>query len=141
MRTHGLLIASLVVMTFCGGGDAARVRGGSSSSTETGTLSPELYRQLGDMSVAPILTGMWQVSGSHGYTAKQKAAVAEMELYAAAGLNCFDLADHYGPAEDFVGAYVTSGAAERAPSPPFYLTKRVNFLHTPPHARPRPLPP
>ena len=77
----------------------------------------------------------------HAAAAKQKAAVVEMELYAAAGLNCFDLADHYGPAEDFVGAYVSSGAAERAPSPPFYLTKRVNFLHTLPHARPRSLPP
>jgi hypothetical protein len=53
-----------------------------------------LRRPLGDMKVAPLVTGMWQVSGAHGYQAQQAAALADMAAYAAAGLNCFDLADH-----------------------------------------------
>jgi len=48
-----------------------------------------------------ILNGMWQVSGAHG-PIDRKAAIKNMRDYAEHGFVTWDLADHYGPAEDFV---------------------------------------
>jgi aryl-alcohol dehydrogenase-like predicted oxidoreductase len=47
---------------------------------------------------------MWQVSGAHGYVDPEHG-VSEMFRYHEAGLVTWDLADHYGPAEDFVGEF------------------------------------
>ena len=47
---------------------------------------------------------MWQVSGAHG-AIEPGRAVDEMFLYHAAGFTTWDLADHYGPAEDFIGDF------------------------------------
>jgi len=44
---------------------------------------------------------MWQDSGAHGYINKNKA-IESMGLYVDNGFTTWDLADHYGPAEDFV---------------------------------------
>ena len=52
-----------------------------------------------------VLTGMWQVSGLHGYEPNKEQAVAEMARYVNEGFSTFDLADIYGPAEDFVGEF------------------------------------
>ncbi len=57
---------------------------------------------------------MWQVSGGHGRI-DPKAAIASMFHYIDAGFTTWDLADHYGPAEDFIGEFrrqlqVTRGA-------------------------------
>jgi aryl-alcohol dehydrogenase-like predicted oxidoreductase len=45
---------------------------------------------------------MWQVSGAHGRIDPARALEA-MLAHLDAGFTTFDLADHYGPAEDFVG--------------------------------------
>jgi aryl-alcohol dehydrogenase-like predicted oxidoreductase len=58
----------------------------------------------GDMPICRILNGMWQVSGGHGRIDAARA-VAAMGAYHAAGFSTWDLADHYGPAEDLVGAF------------------------------------
>jgi aryl-alcohol dehydrogenase-like predicted oxidoreductase len=55
---------------------------------------------------------MWQVSGAHGYI-EPKRAVKEMFTYHDAGFTTWDLADHYGPAEDFVGKFRKEFAARR----------------------------
>jgi aryl-alcohol dehydrogenase-like predicted oxidoreductase len=47
---------------------------------------------------------MWQVSGAHGRIDPQ-AALQDMVNYHDAGYTTWDLADHYGPAEDFIGAF------------------------------------
>jgi aryl-alcohol dehydrogenase-like predicted oxidoreductase len=47
---------------------------------------------------------MWQVSGAHGKIDPRRA-VPEMLAYHDAGLTTWDLADHYGPAEDFIGEF------------------------------------
>jgi aryl-alcohol dehydrogenase-like predicted oxidoreductase len=47
---------------------------------------------------------MWQVSGAHGPIGPARA-VDEMFAYHDAGLATWDLADHYGPAEDFIGNF------------------------------------
>lgn len=57
-----------------------------------------------DMNICRILNGMWQVSGAHGKI-DQKTAIFNMFEYMDAGFTTWDLADHYGPAEDFIGEF------------------------------------
>lgn len=57
-----------------------------------------------DMQICRLLNGMWQVSGGHGRI-DPKAAVKEMMAYHDSGFTTWDLADHYGPAEDFIGVF------------------------------------
>src|SRR5947209_1551458 len=65
-----------------------------------------------DLTICRILNGMWQVSGAHG-TIDPERALDEMFAYHDAGFTTWDLADHYGPAEDFVGEFRRRVAAER----------------------------
>lgn len=57
-----------------------------------------------DLNICRVLNGMWQVSGAHGAIDPSRA-IAEMFAYHEAGFTTWDLADHYGPAEDFVGEF------------------------------------
>ena len=50
------------------------------------------------------MNGMWQVSGGHG-PIDRAAAVEDMFPYVEEGFTTWDLADHYGPAEDLVGEF------------------------------------
>ncbi|MBD2772402.1 aldo/keto reductase [Iningainema tapete] len=65
-----------------------------------------------DLNICPILNGMWQVSGAHGRI-DPKAAIASMFKYMDAGFTTWDLADHYGPAEDFIGEFRRQVIANR----------------------------
>jgi aryl-alcohol dehydrogenase-like predicted oxidoreductase len=65
-----------------------------------------------DLRICRLLTGMWQVSGAHGRI-DPPAAVAAMVASHDAGYSTWDLADHYGPAEDLVGAFRRRLAAAR----------------------------
>jgi aryl-alcohol dehydrogenase-like predicted oxidoreductase len=58
----------------------------------------------GDLRIHRLLNGMWQVSGAHGPIDRRKAIQA-MLAYHDAGFTTWDLADHYGPAEDFIGEF------------------------------------
>jgi len=57
-----------------------------------------------DMRICRLLNGMWQVSGAHGRI-DPTAAIQNMFTYVDAGFTTWDLADHYGPAEDFIGEF------------------------------------
>jgi aryl-alcohol dehydrogenase-like predicted oxidoreductase len=57
-----------------------------------------------DLRICRLLNGMWQVSGAHGRI-DPTAAVQSMFAYQDAGFTTWDLADHYGPAEDFIGEF------------------------------------
>jgi len=57
-----------------------------------------------DLNICRVLNGMWQVSGAHGKIEPQ-AAIQTMFKYLDAGFTTWDLADHYGPAEDFIGEF------------------------------------
>ena len=57
-----------------------------------------------DMRICRLLTGMWQVSGAHG-PIDPAAAVDSMVRYHDAGFTTWDMADHYGPAEEFLGEF------------------------------------
>lgn len=56
-----------------------------------------------DLSICRIVNGMWQVSGGHGHI-DPTVALQSMVDYVDAGFTTWDLADHYGPAEDWMGA-------------------------------------
>lgn len=64
----------------------------------------EQYPLAPGLTVCRALTGMWQVSGAHG-AIDPAAALRAMLAYHDAGLTTWDLADHYGPAEDLIGAF------------------------------------
>ncbi|HYZ42104.1 MAG TPA: aldo/keto reductase, partial [Stellaceae bacterium] len=69
------------------------------------TLPPSSRsRFTADLDICRILNGMWQVSGAHGRIDPRRAVEA-MFTYHDAGFTTWDLADHYGPAEDFIGAF------------------------------------
>lgn len=57
-----------------------------------------------DLRICRILNGMWQVSGAHGSIDPEKA-ISGMFSYFAAGFTTWDLADIYGPAENFIGEF------------------------------------
>jgi len=62
--------------------------------------------------ICRVLNGLWQVSGAHG-PIDRRAAIQDMFAYHDAGFTTWDLADHYGPAEDFIGEFRRRLAAER----------------------------
>ncbi len=66
----------------------------------------------GDLTICRVLNGMWQVSGGHGAIDRGRA-VDEMLACHDAGFTSWDLADHYGPAEDLIGEFRRRLAADR----------------------------
>ena len=66
--------------------------------------TPARFDLTPDLSTCRILNGMWQVSGAHG-PVNQEAALGAMFQYHDSGFTTWDLADHYGPAEDFIGEF------------------------------------
>jgi aryl-alcohol dehydrogenase-like predicted oxidoreductase len=73
----------------------------------------ERTRQLTpDLRVCRLLNGLWQVSGAHGPIDPQ-TAIQSMFGYHDGGFTTWDLADHYGPAEDFIGEFRRRLAAAR----------------------------
>lgn len=67
-----------------------------------------------DMRICRLLNGLWQVSGAHGRI-DPTAAVRSMFDYLDEGFTTWDLADHYGPAEDFIGEFRRQLLATRGP--------------------------
>jgi aryl-alcohol dehydrogenase-like predicted oxidoreductase len=65
-----------------------------------------------DLRICRLLNGLWQVSGAHG-AIDHRAAIEDMVAYHDAGFTTWDLADHYGPAEDFIGEFRRRMAANR----------------------------
>lgn len=65
-----------------------------------------------ELSICRILNGMWQVSGAHGRIDRARA-IQEMFAYHDAGFTTWDLADHYGPAEDLIGEFRRQFATQR----------------------------
>lgn len=64
----------------------------------------EHYDLTPNLKICRVLNGMWQVAGAHGRINPQ-AALEEMIKYHYAGFTTWDLADIYGPAEDFIGDF------------------------------------
>ena len=57
-----------------------------------------------DLQICRILNGMWQVGGGHGQI-DVESAISEMFLYHNSGFTTWDMADIYGPAEEYIGQF------------------------------------
>jgi aryl-alcohol dehydrogenase-like predicted oxidoreductase len=57
-----------------------------------------------DFQICRILNGMWQVAGGHGQI-NQESAISEMMSYHDSGFTTWDMADIYGPAEEYMGEF------------------------------------
>src|SRR5882757_9067082 len=68
-----------------------------------------------DLRIQRLLNGLWQVSGGHGRIDPRAALPAMLALHAA-GFTTWDLADHYGPAEDFIGEFRRQLASAQGPA-------------------------
>jgi aryl-alcohol dehydrogenase-like predicted oxidoreductase len=79
---------------------------------QMGSADPSRFPFAADVKICRLLAGMWQVSGGHGRIDPERALRAMREHFGA-GFTTFDLADHYGPAEDFVGEFRRRLRAER----------------------------
>ncbi|KAJ4713066.1 Aldo/keto reductase family oxidoreductase [Melia azedarach] len=66
------------------------------------------------LEICRVLNGMWQTSGGWGRIDRDDA-VDSMLSYVDAGLTTFDMADHYGPAEDLYGIFINQVRRERPP--------------------------
>ena len=78
--------------------------------------------------ISRVVTGLWQVADMEraGEALDLRAMAAAMLPYVEAGLTTFDMADHYGSAEDIVGVFSTYGAEK----PVQLLTKWVPETRT-----------
>jgi aryl-alcohol dehydrogenase-like predicted oxidoreductase/enamine deaminase RidA (YjgF/YER057c/UK114 family) len=61
------------------------------------------------LSISRVVTGLWQLADMErdGRTLDQVAMARAMGAYAAAGFTTFDMADHYGSAEEVAGRFRT----------------------------------
>ncbi|XP_022943506.1 uncharacterized oxidoreductase At1g06690, chloroplastic isoform X2 [Cucurbita moschata] len=66
------------------------------------------------LDVCRVVNGMWQTSGGWGRIDRDNAVDA-MIKYADSGLDTFDMADIYGPAEDLYGIFINRVRRERPP--------------------------
>lgn len=62
------------------------------------------FQLTSDLQICRILNGMWQVSGSHGQISPE-SAISDMLLYHNSGFTTWDMADIYGPAEEYLGEF------------------------------------
>lgn len=81
-------------------------------------LVPERTELAPGLEISRIVTGLWQVADMErgGRKLDPDAAAVEMARYAEAGFDAFDMADHYGSAEDIAGAFnalVAAGKVRR----------------------------
>jgi aryl-alcohol dehydrogenase-like predicted oxidoreductase len=67
-------------------------------------MNNKYYQLSPDLTICRIVNGMWQVAGGHGQI-DHELAMADMLRYHDAGFTTWDLADIYGPAEDFIGEF------------------------------------
>jgi aryl-alcohol dehydrogenase-like predicted oxidoreductase len=78
-------------------------------------LPTHAYQEIApDLRICRLLNGLWQLSGTHGRI-DAAAALRKMPAYHDDGFTTWDLADHYGPAEDLIGAFRRTLSAERGP--------------------------
>ncbi len=68
-----------------------------------------------DLTIARVVTGLWQVADMErdGRPLDLDRAAAAMEPYVSAGLSTFDMADHYGSAELVAGRCRAQASADR----------------------------
>src|SRR4051812_39900251 len=86
------------------------------------------YRLADGLEIPRILTGLWQIADMEkdGTRVDPVAASSELAAYARASFSGFDMADHYGSAEDIVGELQrrrAAGTVDLGGARPFFATK------------------
>lgn len=73
----------------------------------TEPIKPPLYTISNNFEVPRIITGLWQVADMErqGTLPDFEDKALSMKAYATKGFNAFDMADHYGSAEQITGVY------------------------------------
>lgn len=68
-----------------------------------------------DLSISRVLTGLWQIADMEreDNSIDLDATAKEMAPYVDAGFTTFDMADHYGSAEDLAGIFSTKYAGDK----------------------------
>ena len=113
-------------------------------------MSVERINLAPGLSVSRVLTGLWQIADMErdGRTIDLAQTAAAMRPYVDAGLTSFDMADHYGSAEDVAGIYRDGPGGSRAqlltkwvPKPGPVTREDVRgaidpFAHAAPHRSP-----
>ncbi len=71
------------------------------------TVRVERCELAPDFSISRVLTGLWQIADleREGKKLDLKATAVAMQPYVDAGLTTFDMADHYGSAEEIAGIF------------------------------------
>jgi aryl-alcohol dehydrogenase-like predicted oxidoreductase/enamine deaminase RidA (YjgF/YER057c/UK114 family) len=77
--------------------------------------APERIELAPGLVVSRLVTGLWQVADMEraGTRIDQDRAAADLAAYAESGFDTFDMADHYGSAEDIAGRFNDLLAAGR----------------------------
>ena len=85
---------------------------------------PERHLLAPGLEISRVVTGLWQVADMErvGKALDLQAAAASLGGYLAAGLDTFDMADHYGSAELIAGELQSKSAPDKKPR---LLTKWV----------------
>ena len=77
-----------------------------------------------DLQISRVLNGMWQVAGGHGQIDRE-SAISDMLQFHHDGFTTWDMADIYGPAEEFLGEFRKRLGKETELSKSQALTKFV----------------
>ena len=74
----------------------------------------ERWRVASDLNISRVLTGLWQIADMErdGRPVDRAGAARAMEPYVEAGFTTFDMADHYGSAEEIAGEFVQRHGAD-----------------------------
>ena len=72
---------------------------------------PERRKLALDLDVSRVVTGLWQIADMErgGRPLDPDASAREMQPSVGAGFTTFDMADHYGSAEEIAGRFVAGG--------------------------------
>jgi aryl-alcohol dehydrogenase-like predicted oxidoreductase/enamine deaminase RidA (YjgF/YER057c/UK114 family) len=86
---------------------------------------PPRFQLAPGLEISRIVTGLWQVADMErdGRTLDLDAAAAELLGYRDAGFDSFDMADHYGSAEDIAGRFLAQVRSRPAGGRPAVFTK------------------
>src|SRR5262245_52360002 len=73
----------------------------------TNPAVPDRTELAPGLTISRLVTGLWQVADQErdGKKLDPDRAAAELAVYAEAGFDTFDMADHYGSAEDIAGHF------------------------------------
>jgi len=88
------------------------------------------YQLAPNLKISRVINGMWQVAGAHGYI-DPTSAIESMMNYHHSGFTTWDLADIYGPAENFVGDFMRKLAKEKGEQALVDVTALTKFVPNP----------